>query len=220
MTDIPDMTTRRHFIVGFAPSLGLAGCSGLLAPPPPALYELTPKSTFDADLPDVKWHLLIDPVTAPSSLDTERITISEGPVRVDYYAGVEWTERSTEMVYTLLVESFENTGRIISIGRQNRSLRADFLLQPELREFRTERWPGEPYRVRVTVNVKLVRLPDRVIIDNTRSESVMPIPPGASFPQLIEVWDEALGAVMRQIVEWTLRTGQAEIGTRSRLGTR
>ncbi|MGO4728515.1 MULTISPECIES: ABC-type transport auxiliary lipoprotein family protein [unclassified Inquilinus] len=190
-------------------AVGLAGCGGIsaLAPPAPSVYELTPKNTFDANLPKVTWQLLVDMPSANAGIDTDRIAISENPTSLDYFAKVAWVDRAPAMVVGLLVESFENTGKIISVGRQISGLRANYVLQPEIREFRAERWPGEPYRVRVRIGAKLVRFPQRTIIGGDSFERVMTVS-GPDFSAVIQAWDDALGGVLKQIVEWALRTGE------------
>ena len=39
------------------------------------------------------------------------------------------------MVQTLLVESFENTGKIVAVARKATDIRADYVLKTDLREF-------------------------------------------------------------------------------------
>ena len=59
---------------------------------------------------------------------------------------------------TLLVESFENTGKIVAVGRQAIGLRSDFNLKSELREFQAEYFGGAKIpTVRVRINTKLIK---------------------------------------------------------------
>lgn len=212
MTGFP--LSRRRFLrsVTWSTSvLGLGACGGIsvLAPPEPSVYELTPKSSFDPGLPNATWQLLVDTPTANAGIDTDRIVISESPTSLDHFAKVAWVDRAPAMVVGLLIESFENTGKIVSVGRQVSGLRANYVLQPEIREFRAERWPGEPYRVRVRIGVKLVRFPQRSIIGGDSFERVETVA-GEGFAAVIKAWDDALGEVLKQVVEWTLRTGEQD----------
>lgn len=206
--------SRRLFLRQAAVSsaaVGLVGCGGIsaLAPPAPQVYELTPKNTFDPGLPKATWQLLVDMPSANAGIDTDRIAISESPTKLDYFAKVAWVDRAPAMVVGLLVESFENTGKIVSVGRQISGLRANYVLQPEIREFRAERWEGQPYRVRVRIGAKLVRFPQRTIIGGESFERVVEVN-GPEFTDVIRAWDEALGGVLKQVVEWTLRTGERD----------
>jgi cholesterol transport system auxiliary component len=108
------------------------------------------------------------------------------------------------MVQTLLVEIFENSGRIVGVGRQSSALRSDFALITDLREFQVEYEDGVP-KTRVRLNAKLVKMPDRVIIGVTTIERIQEAA-GADLISVVEAFDVALGKTMKRIVEWTLRT--------------
>jgi cholesterol transport system auxiliary component len=121
------------------------------------------------------------------------------------------------MVQTLLVESFENTGRIVSVGREAIGLRADFVLKTELREFQAEyletgdALSDEVPQVRVRLNAKLVRIPERVIVASESFQDVQ-MPPANRMGEVVEAFDRALGEVLKDTVEWALRTGEAATG--------
>ena len=187
----------------------LGGCAAInpLTASPPQLYTLSPKSTFDPNLPTVGWQLLIETPVAAAGLDSARIALRQTPTTLDYYAEVAWTDRAPLMVQTLLVESFENAGRIVSVGRESIGLRADFVLKTELREFQVERFDVPVETPRVRINAKLVRIPEREIIASENFEMVYQS--GSSdFDTVILAFDEALGTVLRDLVEWTLISGE------------
>lgn len=196
--------TRRALMLGAA-VLILAGCSGLpLGGPPPQLYTLSPKSTFPPDLPSVDWQLGIDQPTSPAGLATTRIAVARGPHSIDYYAGVQWIDDAPNMVQRLLIESFENSRRIVGVGRESISLRSDFVLQMELREFQAHYANGvEAPTINVRLSVKLVRMPQRHIVAAATMERLLPSPDNR-MSSIIETFDQALGKVLRDIVVWTL----------------
>ena len=123
----------------FAPSLVLfvgllAGCGALPGGGPPAdMFTLTPKNTFDAGLPSVDWQLVVEEPSAAGGLQVQNIALRTRAIELQYFAGARWTERAPRMVQTLLVESFENSGKIVAVGRQTIGLRSDFNLKIELR---------------------------------------------------------------------------------------
>lgn len=211
--------SRRRVVAGSlagAAAASLPGCAAVefISAEPPTLYTLTPKSTFDENLPTVEWQLLIEPPVAATALDTVRISLLSTPFQIDYFADVAWSERAPAMVQTLLVESFENSGRIVSVGRETFGLRADYVLKTELREFQAELYRNErPPPVRVRLNCKLVRMPERVIIAGANFEDMV-TPVANTAEGVIQAFDESLGDVMRDVVEWSLVTGQADWRTR------
>lgn len=201
-------------------ALTLGGCSGSLLsrPTPPDLYTLTPKSTFSPDLPTVDWQLLVREPVAPAGLDTPRIAISPDLIEIDYYAGVAWTDRAPAMVMTLLIESFHNTDRIIAVGRDGSGLRADYILQTELREFQAEPQPDGSTMVEARLNARLVRMPDRLIFASGSFPALAQAASNQFFDVLV-AFDEALGDTMGDVVEWTLRNGEADWPTNTRYRT-
>ena len=192
------------------PVVALASGCSLPVPgqgPPPELFRLTPKSTFRDDLPAVDWQLVLEPPVADAGLNTARIALQRSPTQIEYYARSGWADRAPLMMQTLMVESFENSGRIVSIGRESIGLRADFILKSELRELQAVYYNGGPPKAWVSVNVKLVQMPRRAIVASQSFDGRVPAA-ADSLPQIIEAFDEAAGKVLRHIVEWTLIEGE------------
>jgi cholesterol transport system auxiliary component len=184
----------------------LAGC-GLPLPgqgEAPKLFTLSPKSTFDQALPRADWQLVVDIPVAAGGLNTNRIALQTKPIEMQYYALAQWTETAPQMVQTLLVESFENTGKIVAVGRQAIGLRSDFNLKSELREFQAEYLAGAKVpTIRVRVNAKVIRQPQRTIIASRNFEHRV-VSGGSGMDDVVVAFDEALGKVLKEIVEWTL----------------
>lgn len=185
-----------------------SGCNVLPSVETPDLYNLTPKSTFDEDVPQVQWQLVIEELIAAGGLDTARIATRSSPTEINYFANARWTERAPKMVQSLLVESFENSHRIVSVGRQAVGLRSDFNLKAELREFQAEYFDGAATpTVRVTINAKLVTQPRQEIVASKTFESRVEARED-SMAAIVEAFDDALGRVMKHIVQWTLELGK------------
>ncbi len=115
------MTTRRRLLAALlaVPLAALTAACELPVPgqgPPPMLYRLTPKSTFGEDLPRVRWQLIIEVPVADAGLNTTRVALQRSPTQLEYYARSSWTDRAPVMVQTLMIESFENSQRIISVS--------------------------------------------------------------------------------------------------------
>jgi cholesterol transport system auxiliary component len=187
----------------------LVACSASLVSigPPADLYNLTPKSTFKTDLPQVDAQIVVEEPLADGGLDSSRIALRPRPTELKYFAESRWTERSPKMVQTLLVESLENSGRIVSVGRQSIGLRSDYNLKADLREFQAEYYDGldSPPSVRVRINVKIVQQPRQNIIASRSFEHLVKAK-GTGMPAVVDAFDDALGRVMKHITEWTLVT--------------
>lgn len=196
---------RRRAALALAGLLALGGCQLPGTGEPPNLYTLSPKNTFATDLPKVDWQLIVETPIAAAGLNTSRIALQRSPVTLEYYANANWTDIAPLMVQTLLIESFENTGKIVAVSRESTTLRADYLLKTELREFQAEYDGSGPPRARVRINAKLARMPDRSIIGSYTVERQEPAASG-DLSAIAVAFDEALGAAMRRVVEWTLTT--------------
>ena len=123
------------------------------------------------------------------------------------------------MVQTLLVESFENSGRIVGVGREAIGLRSDYLLKTEVREFQAEFTAvksssvqanntsgGRPV-VRVRLNAKLIKMPRRSIIASRTFEHVVESNDN-TMDSIISAFDDSLGKVLKEVVVWTLTKGE------------
>lgn len=191
----------------------LGACSGglLPQPDPPQLYMLSPKSTFRDDLPKVDWQLIVEVPISSAGLNTTRLVLIRNFAEFEYFARAAWTDTAPQMVQTLLIESFENTDRIVSVGRESVGLRADYLLKTELREFQAEyEMDTQPPTARIRLNAKLVRMSDRTII-GSRNEEAKVKAEGTDMPSILAAYDDALGKVLKRVIEWTVMTGAKDM---------
>lgn len=207
----------RRYLCLMASAVLLTSCSGTLLPgaqsEPPQIYVLTPKSTFPPDLPKVKWQLTIAVPSTDAALNTARIALLRSPIRLEYYAHADWVDTAPQMVQSLLVESFENSGRIVSVGRQSITLRPDYSLLTDLREFQAEYFRNGPPRIHVTLYARMIRMPERRIIAHKKFEYVEQAKDG-TLKSVVEAFDVALGKTLKRIVAWTLTSVPPQVPPR------
>ena len=193
-----------------------AGCSSLIpgSGTPPQVYVLMRKTTFPPDLPSISRQLLVSTPIAPAEIDTTRVALTRSPTTIDYFANAAWSDRAPAMVQSLLIESFEQTGKIISVSRDLAVLRADYILMSELRRFEARYENGEaPPTVFVRLFVQLIKMPERTIIGGELAEARESAARN-SMDAIIEAYNEALGGVMKRLVTWTLRRINEDAGSR------
>jgi cholesterol transport system auxiliary component len=203
-------STVRRAACALLGAAALAGCSVISDLNSTSdLYTLTPKSSFDADIPSVYWQLSVEVPSAAANINTGRIALAQSATSSDYFAKSGWTDRAPVMVQTLLVDSFENSKRIVAVSRDSIGLRADYILQTDLREFQAEYYHDKgPPIVRVRIATKLVRMPDRQIIGSGSFERCYRAREN-TVAGAVKAYDEALGSVLKRVVAWTLRTPPA-----------
>jgi cholesterol transport system auxiliary component len=188
----------------------LPGC-GLLpeVSKPVDLYTLTPKTSFPETLESVNWQLVVELPNAATSLDTPRIALQRSPFTLEYYANAAWTDNAPVMVQTLIIESFEGSRAITSVGREGIGLRPDYVLKTDLREFEAVYEQGSPNPVIwVRINAKVVQMPDRRIVSSATFER-REASAGTQLPEIIAAFDDALGTVLKKVVVFTLTTPSA-----------
>jgi len=194
---------RRDILLGLS-SL-LAGCNILpKVQEPTTLYTLTPKTTYPPNLPQVNWQLVVELPTAAAGIDSSRIALSHDPFTLEYYAKAAWTDNAPGMIQTLLVESFERTGKIIAVGPESAGLKPDYILKTDLRAFQADYRGDDPVpTVVVRMSAKLVAMPQRRIVRAINSERKVKAS-GSKFEDVLNAFDDAVGHVFREIVVNTL----------------
>ncbi|MGH7006368.1 MAG: ABC-type transport auxiliary lipoprotein family protein, partial [Alphaproteobacteria bacterium] len=189
------MSRLARCLLPAALALGASACQGLIpgaTRDPPRLYELSPKSTFDTGLPAVRSQLVVETPEAAAGLTTSRIAVKQKPTTLDYYARSEWTDLAPRLVQTKLIESFENTRKIVGVGREGSGLRSDYVLKSELRHFEAQLYDSAKPKIDIVINVKLVKMPEREIVANRSFERTHDAE-NADIDQLVTAFDEALG---------------------------
>ncbi|MCG7522204.1 ABC-type transport auxiliary lipoprotein family protein [Ruegeria sp. Ofav3-42] len=192
--------------------VSLGGCTGLgtlrQASKPNDLYLLTPKSTFSSSIPRVQKQIVVQEPTATAAVNTDQIAIQPTPLQVQYLPRARWVDRAPLIVQALLVESYENSGKVAAVGRSTVGLRADYVIVPDLREFQglviSDVEGSKTIRVEVRMNIKIIdEFEDKIIASSSFREFV--VSESDKTPDLVRAFDEALGKTMRDAVEWSVR---------------
>jgi cholesterol transport system auxiliary component len=80
-------------------------------------------------------------------------------------------------------------------------------LKVELREFQAEKTSEGGTVVRVRLNLKLVRIALGQIVASQSFESVKPAN-SESVPDIVQAFDDSVGAVLKRAVAWALKAGE------------
>jgi cholesterol transport system auxiliary component len=103
------------------------------------------------------------PDLAPG-LDSERIAVLKGR-QLDYYRGAQWGGRTTEVVQTLLVESFEDQQLFRSVTAEQSRVSSDYVLDVSVRDFQAEyASENDAPTAHVTIMGRLIRVSDRQLV--------------------------------------------------------
>jgi cholesterol transport system auxiliary component len=157
-------------------------------------------------MPTIAAQIVIEEPTAASSVNTDRIAIKPNPYQVQYFPQARWVDRAPLLVQTMLLESFENTGKVGAVGRQAIGLSSDFTLLTELREFQAVLVGGENGAISVVVqlNMKIVQEPLGLIVAS-RSFVHREMSASNEILSVVAAFDTALGKTMGQTIDWAIR---------------
>jgi cholesterol transport system auxiliary component len=202
------MIARRLFLVG-ASSFAVSACGGnVLGLGPPegsTIYMVVPQfPPAAAGGEKVKWALAILRPDVAAGLDTDRIALTQPDGTMDYYAKAGYPDRLPAIVQQALLDGFESSGRIDAVAREQDALHVDYNLAVELKDFAAHysQQNGIP-TVGVTITVKLTTAHGRDIVGSfstSQTGTASANSAGAATQSL----QQALGAAVTQIVNWTL----------------
>jgi cholesterol transport system auxiliary component len=213
--DIWAAPTRRGILVGGA-AMTLAGCGGggLIGPPSPApqIYVLHPEFGPVADAAAVGWQLVVATPVAAASLDTERIALERAPNIMDYYASSQWPDRLPVLIQSLLVEALEKSGKIRAVGRETEGIRADYVLESEIRDFEAFYAVADtPPNIRVTITAKLLAALSHELVATTQA-SQQARAAANDMANITAAFTRAAGSALGDIVGWVLRAPSPRTG--------
>ncbi|MBS0185043.1 MAG: membrane integrity-associated transporter subunit PqiC [Proteobacteria bacterium] len=149
----------------------------------------------------VKWQLIIEDPSCDSRLNTDRIIVQESSAEITHIAGARWVDRLPNLIKQLLLNLFENSGKIKGVGTSLDGLDADYVLLIDIRDF--ELLVQETKKVRIRLFAKIMRLKDREILGAETFEESIPIVQN-SYKEVIEAFLTAANSVGKKIVIWSL----------------
>jgi cholesterol transport system auxiliary component len=88
------------------------------------------------------------------------------------------------------------------------NIRPDFVLQTDIAAFEAMEAAAGPPEVRAAMSATLISMPRRVAVGTTQIGHTVTATT-TSLESIALAFDDALGKVLKRLVEWTLLTGQA-----------
>lgn len=204
------LPAARHLLTGLLLALLLAGC-GVLPGKTETTVAYSPSVGIpkNAQWPAADWQLVVAKPVTEVMLSGSRIAVRpHGGAELQVLAGARWSDTVPELLQTLIVRAFEDSGRILGVGRQASGVRADFTLTLDLRAFEavySER--GAP-TARVTFNAKLLGGPGNRVVASRTFRANEPAG-GREATDVVPAFDRALESTIGELVGWTLEQGAA-----------
>lgn len=199
----------RLLIVVASLSLGacaaLSGKHGSFTVYAPQLHRVAAENL--ATSPKIDWQLLVDTPQASAALDTTRIAIMTRPGVFEVYPDARWRDPVPAMLRSLVVQAFDDDGRIGGVSAVDSGLNGDYSLSMDLRDFQIELVAGTA-QAAIRFNAKLFdRRSNRIVA--SQSFSAEAVAASSDVASAAEAFTSALDELMPKVVAWTLEQGQA-----------
>ena len=196
--------------------LVLGACSSLTGKREP-FTVYSPRYTPPADAakaPPVPWQLTIDTPIAGDALDTSRMLVMPTPGAIETYKGGRWADTMPLMLRALLIQAFQDSGRIAGVGATAAGLHADFSIAIDLHDFETQYRDGAPHAV-IRLNAKLNDISVNRVRAARMFEADEPLS-GTQASDASAAFERALDQMLPQMVAWAFEQGQANWGKPAR----
>ena len=206
-----NMPTLPLRILTVAAAVLLSACSvlGTTQRDPVTIYAPQIDITPDPAWPSVDWQLSLVTPTAARLVDGTRIAVRPVPGEIQVYKGVSWSQPPTEMLEATLLAGFEDSGKIAAVARSGTGIGARYRLVMDLRRFEAEYAGATVPSALIELNAKLLDVTEqRVVASRTFNQSR--VATGTDVLQVTQAFEQALEQVGREIIGWTLASGQAD----------
>lgn len=203
---------RLRALPALAALLAVAACASLTGTKEPfTVYSprYEPPSNVAHGKP-VDWQLAIDTPLASDALDTSRMLVMPTPGALETYKGGRWADTPPLVLRGLLIEAFQQTGRIAGVGAVTSGLHADYTMTIDLYDFEVQYRDGAPHAV-IRLNAKLTDVSVNRVRAARMFEADEPVA-GAQAADASVAFQRALDQMLAQMVAWTFEQGQANWG--------
>lgn len=198
-------------LLAAAAALLLSACSvlGSSQRDPVTIYAPQVDVRTDPAWPRVEWQLAVVKPTAARLVDSPRIAVRPVPGEIQVYKGASWSQPPTDLIESMLLQAFEDSGKIPSVARSGSGIRADYRLILDLRRFEAD-YAGQalPSAV-IELNAKLLHVTQQRVVASRTFLGSRPAG-GVDVSQVAPAFDLALAEIGRDIVAWTLASGQGD----------
>ena len=155
--------------------------------------------------PNVGWSLLVAKPVASEWLDSESISVRPGTGNVQVYKGASWSDAVPELVQTALLRGFEDSQKILTVGRPGGGVKGRFQLVTEVRNFESDYSSGSPVAL-LELQAKLVDGHDGAVVaaktfHDTEAAGTEDV------DAVVSAMSRVLDRTTTQVVGWTLVEG-------------
>lgn len=184
----------------------LGGCASLLNVQRTPFTIYAPRYTATATPgPKVDWQLVVETPLSSDTLDSARIQVMPSPGVLEVFPAARWRDPAPALLRGLVVQGFDQSGRIVGVGSAASGLRADVALALDLRDFQLEMRDGAAHAV-VGFQASLLDYTSNRVLATKAFAADVPAA-GADAASAFVAFQSALNTIIPQLVDWTLGEG-------------
>jgi cholesterol transport system auxiliary component len=202
--------TRGPFVLSVLLMVGLSGCAALRGPAPLRIVAPVPVVATDPGWPGASWTLVVQRPVADKTRGTARVVVRSKHARLAYYPDIAWLDELPEMLQSQLLTAFTDSGRLAGAVRPG-TARARFSLGTEVRAFDAVD-EGGSLAVELEVHAALLELRSGALVAHQVFTQRAPVA-GEDVDALTDAFESALGALIGDVIAWTLEAAPQEDGS-------
>lgn len=153
----------------------------------------------------VDWQLIVETPLASDTLETPRILVMPTPGVIEVFPGARWSDPTPALLRGLIVQGFEESGRIVGVGSGGSGMRGDYALAIELRDFQIEYHNGQP-QAAVRFQARLLDYTTNRVLAAQSFDAQTPAA-GKDAASAFVAFEAAINEAIPKLVDWTLRKG-------------
>ncbi len=193
------LTSGLRFAAACSLSVVMAGCAVLMPSSPPSTYDLIVPQNLQKAQQSRAILVVAEPI-AIQAINSERIVARTSSGQVTYIPDAQWADRLPALLQARIVQTLENSGRLVSVGRPGERLAAQNVLMTEIRAFEITDRGGASF-ARIELSAKIVRDASGHILTAKVFTAEIPVSDvngGAASQGL----NRALADVLTQLSQW------------------
>lgn len=192
--------SRKSVLLATLPLL-LGACVSLPERKPVQIYSPQWENAAITPAP-VDWQLIVNRPLAESALDSDRIAVRPRANALQAMAGARWSAPAPDLVGDAVLRAFQDAAALRAIGRAGDPLRADAVLQLDLRAFEADYTTARP-QARVVVYASLIDARTRQV-RASRLFAYAPEAGDGDADAVVAAFASALAAFSAEVRDWTL----------------
>lgn len=187
--------------------LGLGGCLLTGTSTPVQIYSPVVQVQPQEHWPHVDWQLMVVRPNADQMHDSQRILVRPEASRLQVYGGSSWADSLPDLLHSMLLRAFEDSGRIDAVTRQSSAMRARFGLILDIRAFEAV-YDGEPTPAAdIQIHAKLIHAASTRVV-SARTFRHWQRSSGTDVSSVVDAFTLGTRTFIDELIGWTLEEGE------------